>query len=434
MVEELRNASSKVGLEINLSKTKVMFNRNAEIQPIMTENVALDQVDRYIYLGQLISIHRDWEPESVFLPRGYPHSVSKDYLPYQIWDTVQAFSSSITHTLATEAVLKGIGVGQSDATLLAATVTWLLKDGTGMLGRILFAWNIGLFADILNDISIMLDLLSPMFSNYFTLIVCISGVFKSIVGVAGGATRAALTQHQAIQNNLADVSAKDGSQETLVNLLALIVSLILMPMISGHQMIIWSLFFFFTSLHIFANYRAVKSVVMQTLNQSRLHFLVNYYLESNGDILSASSANNKEPVIFLPFISESRKINIGCQISEVVSVSKEFNLLKSLFKDSNYLLGITGKKYPTLNIALSVNAKTEDILRGCFHAEVIKYLYKENPSTLINPFQLIQESTHLTERYFNKFLKSAEVQGWRTDYTLLNENEWRYSLNSVKSD
>ncbi|KAG1654084.1 putative uncharacterized transposon-derived protein F52C9.6 [Nymphon striatum] len=39
IVEELRTASSKVGLEINLSKTKVMFNRNVEIQPIMTGNV-----------------------------------------------------------------------------------------------------------------------------------------------------------------------------------------------------------------------------------------------------------------------------------------------------------------------------------------------------------------------------------------------------------
>lgn len=30
--------------------------------------------------------------------------------------------------------------------------------------------------------------------------------------MAGGATRAALTQHQARRNNMADVSAKDGSQ------------------------------------------------------------------------------------------------------------------------------------------------------------------------------------------------------------------------------
>lgn len=35
---------------------------------------------------------------------------------------------------------------------------------------------------------------------------------QCLVGVAGGATRAALTMHQARRNNMADVSAKDGSQ------------------------------------------------------------------------------------------------------------------------------------------------------------------------------------------------------------------------------
>ena len=29
--------------------------------------------------------------QSVFLPQGYPESVSNDYLKYQIWDTVQVF-------------------------------------------------------------------------------------------------------------------------------------------------------------------------------------------------------------------------------------------------------------------------------------------------------------------------------------------------------
>ncbi|KAG1687286.1 hypothetical protein GQR58_008385 [Nymphon striatum] len=43
MVEELRTASNKVDLEINLSETKVMLNINVEIQPIMSGNVALDQ-------------------------------------------------------------------------------------------------------------------------------------------------------------------------------------------------------------------------------------------------------------------------------------------------------------------------------------------------------------------------------------------------------
>ena len=40
---------------------------------------------------------------------------------------LQAFCSSITGTLATLAILKGVGVGDSSATPLAATVTWMLK-------------------------------------------------------------------------------------------------------------------------------------------------------------------------------------------------------------------------------------------------------------------------------------------------------------------
>ncbi|KAG1666210.1 Kelch-like protein 10 [Nymphon striatum] len=64
MVEELTTASNKVDFEINLSKTKVIFNKNVEMRPIMTGIVALDHVDRYTYLEQLISIHKDWESGS----------------------------------------------------------------------------------------------------------------------------------------------------------------------------------------------------------------------------------------------------------------------------------------------------------------------------------------------------------------------------------
>ncbi len=76
----------------------------------------------------------------------------------------KAFSSSLSGTLATQASLRGVGVGNQEATVAAATITWLLRgmctndicsflnacfsnhflplfsDGTGMLGRILFAW------------------------------------------------------------------------------------------------------------------------------------------------------------------------------------------------------------------------------------------------------------------------------------------------------
>lgn len=41
-------------------------------------------------------------------------------------------------------------------------------------------------------------------------------LLQSLVGVAGGATRAALTVHQARRDNMADISAKDGSQVFLL--------------------------------------------------------------------------------------------------------------------------------------------------------------------------------------------------------------------------
>jgi hypothetical protein len=34
--------------------------------------------------------------QRIFLPQGYPDSVSEDYIYYQIWDTIQAFCSTIS--------------------------------------------------------------------------------------------------------------------------------------------------------------------------------------------------------------------------------------------------------------------------------------------------------------------------------------------------
>lgn len=79
----------------------------------------------------------------VFFPEGYPNSVSKDYLSYQIFDTIQAFCSSVNGTIATQSIMQGLGVGAEATTALAATMTWVLKDGVGMIGRIVFAWAQG---------------------------------------------------------------------------------------------------------------------------------------------------------------------------------------------------------------------------------------------------------------------------------------------------
>uniref|UniRef100_A0A183CRP6 DUF1211 domain-containing protein n=1 Tax=Globodera pallida TaxID=36090 RepID=A0A183CRP6_GLOPA len=87
----------------------------------------------------------------------------------------------------------------------------------------------------------------------------------------------AIVRHQARRDNLADVAAKDGSQETLVNVLSLLVSLVLLPQVEARPATIWALFTFFTTVHLFANYRAVKCIQLETLNQKRLTLAVSIF-------------------------------------------------------------------------------------------------------------------------------------------------------------
>jgi hypothetical protein len=137
-------------------------------------------------------------------------------------------------------------VGDATASVTAAATTHLLKDGMGQVGSILFAsWQgsdldndakqFRLLADVLNDVAMLLDLLSPLWPGAFVAIACLASLLRAVVGVAGGATRAALRQHQARSDNMGDVSAKDGSQETLVNFFALLVNLWLIPLVNDHQ-------------------------------------------------------------------------------------------------------------------------------------------------------------------------------------------------------
>ncbi|CAA0825548.1 Protein root UVB sensitive 3 [Striga hermonthica] len=75
-----------------------------------------------------------------FVPEGFPGSVTPDYVPFQIWDSLQGLSTYIRTMLSTQALLSAIGVGEKSATVIGATFQWFLRDLTGMLGGVLFTF------------------------------------------------------------------------------------------------------------------------------------------------------------------------------------------------------------------------------------------------------------------------------------------------------
>ncbi|CAF3658262.1 unnamed protein product [Rotaria socialis] len=371
--------------------------------------------------------------KEIFLPTGYPNTVSNDYLAYQIWDTIQAFASSITNALAFSAILEGMGVGDEKASVLSATFVWLVKDGVGMLGRILFAWFHGtgldsnlkmwrFYADILNDLAISLDLIAPFFKHLLLPITCLSNLSRSIVGVAGGSTRAALTQHQAIAHNMGDVSAKDGSQETLVNLLALIVNIFLLHTIKRDRILVWFLYFTLTSLHLFANYRAIRTLQLRTFNWNRFALLCENYF-SSGQIQTVQYINRKEPI--LNEVRQSMRCNVGIQLNEIHAQSIDID---SFIK--NHFSILFNQNSKCFNVFLTDNCDDVDLIKCYFLLQYLiysknfdKFLVMSTNASWIDIDRLQTTVFHL----YQEFLSKAQKIGWDVKQAKFLINNYRYS-------
>ncbi|KAK3388732.1 vitamin B6 photo-protection and homoeostasis-domain-containing protein [Sordaria brevicollis] len=244
-----------------------------------------------------------------FLPAGFPHSVTPDYLPYQTYDSLQAFFSSITSLLANRAVLEGLGVGDSSSSPTGALILKIAGDTISRIATILFAHRLGtaiepeckfyrFLADLLNDSAQLLDLLTPAMPYFPKLGVIIgAGVLRSLCGVAANASKASLSAHFALRGNLAELNAKEASQETVVSLLGMLVGSLVVKVVQDKQ-VVWCLMLVLLGLHLTMNYWAVRSVRCRTMNRQRATMVVREWLE-HGRILSLEEVAERESILQL---------------------------------------------------------------------------------------------------------------------------------------
>ncbi|PYH99163.1 DUF647 domain protein [Aspergillus ellipticus CBS 707.79] len=232
----------------------------------------------------------------VFLPAGYPHSVTDDYVPYQIFDSLQAFSSSIAGLLSSRAVLQGVGVGNASASPTSALLLHILQDSSGRVATILFAHRVGtalepeckmyrLAADVFNDLAMILDCLSPMIPAGAPRVIVLStaGVLRALCGVAGGSSKASLSAHFSRWGNLAEVNAKDSSQETIISLIGMLVGSFVVSRVTGFAAT-WVSLLLLLAMHLGLNYAAVRSVQMTSLNRQRANIVFSTILSSDPDL------------------------------------------------------------------------------------------------------------------------------------------------------
>lgn len=118
---------------------------------------------------------------------------------------------------------------------MAGALNWVLKDGIGQLGGVWFASRMSqagsakfdadpkkwrMVAALSLDAATLLEIVSPLVPSAMVLpIASVANIGKNIGFLTASASRAALHQSLAIRGNLADVTAKSGSQSLAAGLL-----------------------------------------------------------------------------------------------------------------------------------------------------------------------------------------------------------------------
>ncbi|XP_018016415.1 RUS family member 1 [Hyalella azteca] len=366
-----------------------------------------------------------------FLPEGYPESVSEDYLHYQAWDTMQAYCSSVAGSVSLHATLGSLGVGHEGSTALAATLTWLTNTGAGMVASITFTYFKGthldsnnkqwrLFADVSNDVALLLRLATPLLVPYMPVVVplTIAAVLTALVGVAGGATRAALTAHQARRNNLGDVAAKDGSQETLVNLAALLTSLVLLPLITHSLVMTWSVFMVLLALHLLCNYQAVRAVVARTLNRPRLLLLMQQFADTF-TVMPLQEANAAEPLFTgsafcAEFLCPGWRLELGSSLQQLLNSLRTKPRL-----DDNFAIVVTRRR---VHVVLHDDVTDRQLLLACWTALHIARVASKTGSFSDGDVERVREKA---TQSFPRLEEALIKEGWAVDELHLNTRPWR---------
>lgn len=375
----------------------------------------------------------------VFLPVGYPGTVSPDYMRYSILNALQTFCSSLAGMLSSRATLEGYGVGNPSASATDALLLSVLQDMIGRLTTILAAYYYGsslmpeaktyrFLADILNDFAIVLDTLSPVLASLpgflvFSKIIpvpvrlytlCLSSSLRALCGIAAGGSKTAITLHFATplegSGDLGDLSAKDSSKETVLGLLGMLLGTLIVPYLTAPFSTYFALCIL-VFLHLFINFFAVRGVVLRTLNRQRASLAWTFY---QGPVETGMASREhrapspidvaqKERIFHRPDIVRDMngdvlgRCTIGSSLGSLFARGDN-NIPRTifdLFKDEKYVLWfdssclscpsaaypsetiVSGK--PHLRIFLKDGHRTPDQLRAWLHAvEIMRVVKRES--------------------------------------------------------
>ncbi|KAI0731738.1 DUF647-domain-containing protein [Fomitopsis betulina] len=433
-------------------------------------------------------IRRGWKHilSNIFLPAGYPATVSSDYIWYSIYNALQAFCSTLAGLMASRAVLQGHGVGKADASATYAIFLTVVQDIFSRLTTIVSGYYLGtslfpeaktwrLAADIFNDVSIVFDTISPHLGSleityHYPFVkqgtgsslrmasLCLSGAFRALCGVVAGGSKTALTMHFAasgrMPGDIGDLNAKDASKETVLALLGMLAGSLVVHYVHDTTST-YSVLFTLLFLHIWANHKAVRVVVLRTLNRQRANIVWTAYRpKTSGNSADQSGksrfltpeAVSAREYIFLdastlhdPSARGAPSLghcHIGSSFSVITSGpsttletyankhglrapdTAQVHAILQLFEDEQYVLWFDphARGACRMHVCLKENHSSADHLKAWAHAqEVGRILDGRAPRTFDVALSAVEIAYRLVEEAFPAFMEGIVAAGWKVE-------------------
>ncbi|GLJ48897.1 hypothetical protein SUGI_1031380 [Cryptomeria japonica] len=390
---------------------------------------------------------------SWLLPEGYPDSVASSYGSYMQWRALQHFFGGVISVFTTHSLLHALGVSSKGSTSLA--INWVIKDGAGRIGKLLYARKGKKFdcnlkqlrftGHILMEVGALVELATSIAPSLFLPLACAANVVKNIAAVSSTSTRAPIYKAFALKENIGDITAKGESTSNIADLLGTGLGIL----ISGNSKQILPTFILLSCGYVFSSYQEVKAVILPTMNQERFGVSVQHFLNT-GQVPSVYEANSKECIFTFPW-PRQMDVELGARVADAFQNSREFLSAKAMFKDKNYLITFNRRRKRAY-VVLKEAATSEDVMEGAFQAYMLLHILDRasqkscKRSTIENIFdntlcamdaELLAEgaigsaifsSCKNSSAHYKIFKEKAAIQGWIVRDSLLNPGGVRLEI------
>ncbi|CAK9146396.1 unnamed protein product [Ilex paraguariensis] len=318
---------------------------------------------------------------SYVVPEGFPDSVSPSYVPYMSWRALKHFFGGAMGVFTTQTLLSSVGVSRNRAAPGAVAINWILKDGAGRVGKMLFARQgkkfdydlkqLRITGDLLMELGAGVELVTAAVPHLFLPLACAANVAKNVAAVTSTSTRTPIYKAFAKGENIGDVTAKGECVGNVADLLGTGMSILM----AKRNPSLVTTFALLSCGYVLSSYQEVKSVVLHTLNRARFTVAVESFLKT-GRVPTLQEGNMMENIFTFPW-SKDRPIVLGPRFKDAFQDANSYLTVEPVFEKERYIVTYNPSK-GNIFALLKDQAKSDDILKAAFHAHVLLHIVRSS--------------------------------------------------------